>query len=214
MLGLLREMAARKTNAVLHLLADVGQLQKQCRYPEDGLLFAQDRWRAFYHCHEEVQQQSEEHGHFHLFTDMGDKTWSHVAGLSVDAEGQPLQWFTVNRWVSDGPWLECESLVRQLEYISSDSMADNLTADWLAMMMQLYRDDLRVLLKKRDAYIQQCLNGRDLEQAIEDRELYTLSTLDINLQKMLEKNLLYRRTGSHYLAQDSANDHTYDSPGE
>jgi hypothetical protein len=207
-------MSAQKTNAVLSLLADVDHLQRQRNYPQSGLLFADDRWRAFYHCHESASGQNTEHGHFHLFTDSGGQAWSHVTCLGIDSEGQPLQWFTVNRWVTDGCWLESGDLFMQLDYITPENIGDNLTANWLAIMLQLYRDNLQVLLQQRDEYIQQHQNGRGRDNTLEDRDLYTLSTHDINLQKMLEKHLLYRRSDRQEAVQDAANSHNAPSSGE
>ena len=91
LLDILQKMAAQKTNAVLELLAGVDQLETERAYPESGLLFAADRWRGFYHCHQSAAIHPEEHGHFHIFTDTGQQTWAHAAGLSIDAEGQPMQ---------------------------------------------------------------------------------------------------------------------------
>lgn len=188
--ALLREMAAENTNAVLILLAEVSHLQTQCRYPENGLVFADGHWRAFYHCHDSMSIHEKEHGHFHLFTDIGNQSWAHVAGLSIDTEGQPLQWFTVNRWVTDGPWLAVEKFAGQLKYITAKNTQENLVTDWLGILVQLYANDLHALLIKRDKKVQNCLKGRSQLQTLEDQDIYQLSAQTIDLANTLEKYLL------------------------
>ena len=188
LLALLQDMAAKNTNAVLTILTDVDHLETECRYPESGLLFADKRWRIFYHCHEATSMHPDEHGHFHLFTDIGDQNWAHVAGLSIDAEGQPLQWFMVNRWVTDGPWLESAAFPAQLKYIADDD--EGLVVSWLGAMLQLYRDDLIELLIKRDEQITFFSKEKPKQEAMDNREIYTLATQAIDLQFELEKYLL------------------------
>lgn len=189
-LTLLQEMANRKTNAVLQVLADVEQVELERRYPESGLLFADKRWRAFYHCHEATSMHPDEHGHFHLFSDLGDESWAHVAGLSIDANGQPLQWFMVNRWVTDGVWLQQGGFFQQLALVLKNDESDGLVANWLISLLQLYRATLFDLLEKRNTAIESHLKGRSRLEVFEDRDIYTLATQPINLQATLEKNLL------------------------
>ena len=190
LLVILQEMAAQKTNAVLELLGNIGHLETERPYPETGLLFAADRWRAFYHCHEATSMHPKEHGHFHLFTAIGNQVWAHVAGLSIDAEGQPLQWFTVNRWVTDGLWLERDRLLSQLKTAVADTEEGGLAGRWLVALLQLYHDTLTGLLTKRDEQIQLRLKGRSMIEVLDDRDIYTLTTQSIDLQSMLEKHLL------------------------
>ena len=188
--ALLQDMAAQETNAVLTLLAEVDHLETACRYPDSGILFAGNRWRAFYHCHQAASMHAKEHGHFHLFTDIGNNAWAHVAGLSVDAEGQPLQWFMVNRWVTDGPWLESTAFPDQLEYVDADAEHEGLVESWLGALLQLYRDELSELLIKRDKQIKLYSKERCRQETMEEREVYLLATQAIVLQLKLEKYLL------------------------
>jgi len=190
LLAILQEMAARQTNAALELLANVEQPETERPYPEGGLLFAARRWRAFYHCHESTALHPKEHGHFHLFTDIGNRDWAHVAGLSIDTEGQPLQWFTVNRWVTDGPWLQQQRLPVQLNHAAAAGEDDSLVGNWLLALLQLYRDTLSCLLIRRDKQLQQGLPGRSKADLLDDRAIYTLATESIDLQSMLEQPLL------------------------
>ena len=187
--AILQEMAAQRTNAVLELTANVDQLESEHSYPETGLFFAANRWRAFYHCHDTTSVHPNEHGHFHIFTDTGDQHWAHVAGLSIDNEGQPLQWFTVNRWVTDGPWLEQDRFSAQLKDAAPDTEEDNLVGQWLLALLQVYREGLSGLLIKRDAQVQLFSKDRSRVETRDDRDIYTLATQSIDLQSTLENHL-------------------------
>jgi hypothetical protein len=184
----LQEMATDSSNAVLLTLAGVERLERGCRYPDAGLEFAGKRWRAFYHCHDAGPTATGEHGHFHIFTAAGKQDWAHVAGLSIDALGQPLQWFAVNRWVTDGPWLEAGVLPQQLSAAATDA-ADPLVGRWLLALLQLDQAGLAELLARRDTELQRHAAGRDIAEVHADRTLYTLATRRVDLQLLLQQAL-------------------------
>jgi hypothetical protein len=186
----LQQMAALDTNAVLLTLADVDAVETGRHYPDEGLTFANKRWRAFYHCHQDSTQYQHEHGHFHIFTDIGDDDWAHVAGLSVDTSGQPIHWFAVNRWVTDGPWLEHTKFLHQLQ-MPAENEQDSLTGRWLFALLQFCQAEISDLLKSRDEKVRSHTRQPGLAEVLEDRELYTLATNKIELQAMLEKHLLH-----------------------
>ena len=187
--AILQEMAAQRTNAVLELVGNVDHFEPEQSYPETGLFFAADKWRAFYHCHESTSLHPNEHGHFHIFTDTGNRQWAHVAGLSIDNMGQPLQWFTVNRWVTDGPWLEQDTFPVQFNDAAHDNEEDKLVGRWLLVLLQVYREILSALLIKRDEQIQLFSKERSRIETLDDRDIYTLATHPIDLQSMLENHL-------------------------
>ena len=170
-------------------LADIDRFEFGRRYPEAGLQFAGQRWRAFYHCHQADVQHPQEHGHFHIFTASAEQAWVHVAGLSIDASGQPLQWFAVNRWVTSGPWFARENLLQQPGTAGQDG-DDTLVGCWLFALLQLYQLPLAELLARRDKRIRQHAGFRNSAAVLEDPAIYTLATQPIELQSMLEKHLL------------------------
>ena len=186
----LQQMAAHDTNAVLLTLADVDVIETGRRYPDEGLAFANSRWRAFYHCHQDATQYRHEHGHFHIFTDIGDHDWAHVAGLSVDISGQPVHWFAVNRWVTDGPWLERKKFLHQLQ-TSAENEQDALTGRWLFALLQFYQAEISDLLKLRDEKVRSYTDLTGPAAVLDNREIYTLATKKIELLAMLEKHLLH-----------------------
>ena len=185
----LQAFANRDTNAVLQTLAGVEHIESGKHYPENGLGFADRRWRAFYHCHAADSTHAEEHGHFHIFTTGAEQSWAHVAGLSIDNSGQPLQWFAVNRWVTGGPWLERAVLPVRLDR-ASECEDDTPAGRWLFALLQLYRVPLSTLLARRDQQLHHHTKGRGREEVFEDRDIYCLATQPIELQSMLENHLL------------------------
>ncbi len=186
----LAEMAAHDTNAVLLALAGVDVVETERRYPDDGLMFANKCWRAFYHCHEAATQHQNEHGHFHIFTNIGGEQWAHVAGLAIDMYGQPLHWFAVNRWVTDGPWLGRKQFIHQLRTSAEDEQ-DSLLGRWLYALLQLYQAEISDLLKSRDERVRSYTKKLELVSVLERQDIYTLATKEIGLQAMLEKYLLH-----------------------
>ena len=63
-----------------------------------------------------------------------------MAGLSIDASGQPLQWFAVNRWVTGGPWFAREDFLQQLGSAKQDE-DDAPVGRWLFALLQLYQSN-------------------------------------------------------------------------
>jgi hypothetical protein len=188
------ELGERQSNAVLEVLRGVETLEEQRRYPEGLLPFGNAHWRGYYHCHDAPQRPDEEHGHFHLFTRVPGSTndstedWAHVAGLSVDAMGQPLQWFTVNRWVTGGPWVDHSALAQTLAHLPVLAPL-TLTERWLAAMLGMYRRQLEELLQTRDRVLQNLQNERDGQNLLEDRGIYLLSTEPVDVTSRLQQLL-------------------------
>lgn len=180
----MQEMAERRTNPTLLILDGVETVETERRYPEARLYFGNDQWRAFYHCHDAPNKTAEEHGHFHLFTREG-KDWAHVVGLSIDPFGQPLHWFSVNRWVTGGPWLERDAL---LSHLNGDhySIDDPLVGRWLFAMLQVYRSVLLEQFTRRDRALDSLARQQSKQALWEDRTVYTLASSPVDIQTTLE----------------------------
>ena len=181
----IQQLAARASNPVLEVLHDVAQVEQEHKYPEPGLTFAGQGVRGFYHCHDAALRPADEHGHFHLFLHGGGdqeplQNWVHLAGLSMDRLGQPLRWFTVNRWVSDGPWWSAPELVTLMHQAT---VAEGLlpVEAWLLAMLAVYQRELTLLLHARDNALTPLMVSEDDQPVLEDRRYYELSTCAINL---------------------------------
>jgi len=183
------QMGRAETNPVLMILD--GKMPNEIhRYPPDGISFAQDRWRAFYHSHETPDKAKGEHGHFHIFVRLkkNQDSWTHVAGLAVDTMGQPIEWFAANKWVVRGDWHSANHLKRHLP--SLDTHGDsNLTAHWLAALIGTYRDEINDLLEKRDRFVEIHAEVGSKSNLFEDRLIWKLARSPIHLQTKLESIL-------------------------
>jgi len=196
--GLLETLVAlgeQQTNPVLLLLGDPPSIREGVRYPRNALRFGGHGLRAYYHSHGDPWRRDDEHGHFHLFVaerDADDTGWSHLAALSIDDEGQPRAWFTVNNWVTSGPWLPTRHLLARLDSFlerATDDDGLSLTERWLTHMLGLFRHRLPALLVARDNALQAHQGEQTLAETLKDRRIYELSRQPLDLQAELAAQL-------------------------
>lgn len=176
------EFANTNSNPVLSVLPENGEVEYDHKYPEPVLSFSDAGVRAYYHCHSWSSPPDGEHGHFHIFVRAADKTWTHVAGLSMDSDGQPIQWFTVNHWVTGESWKEPLEITDALEAVSEDGDW-LLTEKWLWQMLKFYFSTLKTLLIDRDAAVSKLILSMKKDELFQERKIYILSRHDIDLLK-------------------------------
>ena len=190
----IRSFASRSTNPVLELLEPSGHFRENQKLPADFLRFGGNDWRSYYHCHRASHRAAGEHGHFHLFTRIPQSqieapgSWTHVISLAMDIEGQPLRWFTVNRWVTDSVWLDTHQLVPLLDGLQTLPEFD-LVERWLVAMLETYRDEIVSLLLLRDARVQVLAANRCRLDVLEDRAFNRLAEERIDLLTKLHRVL-------------------------
>ena len=183
-------MAEAETNPVLQIINPELPLQENKKYPADLLRFNKTGWRAYYHCHPANRAGHHrfkgEHGHFHLFVRINNSPdkWSHVAALAMDSMGQPLGWFTVNHWVTGEEW---ESASRLIDFISSPPYEeqDSLVETWLLSMLALSSDYVKTILLERDEVLKKYELKNNNQDVKQDREIYLLSEIPVNLMSLL-----------------------------
>lgn len=187
----------QNSNSVLSVLPE-GEIIAEVKYPAGFLTFSNDKWKAYYHYHHSPLTSVDEHGHFHLFhqlTSHGHKPhdgdWAHVACLTVDSMGQPLDWVLVNRWVTAGLWLTAQNLIDSLQGLVSNH-GELLTKmapveGWLLSLLGLYSEELVMLYSERDTYIESLQTGGS--EIFEDREIYELARYSIQLADKLSRVL-------------------------
>ena len=203
LLASLLEMADVQSNPVLQIINPDLPLEENTKYPIDLLQFNQTGWRAYYHCHPAVRTGNHrfkgEHGHFHIFVRLentADKTdtWSHLAALAMDNMGQPLGWFTVNHWVTGETWESAEALIPLLKSVPYDKQT-SLVETWLLSLIVLSRKSIIQVLQARDEILEQKqskinkINSTEDFDIKQDKELYLLSEVSINLEEVLKSNL-------------------------
>ena len=146
-------------------------------YPLQDVVDAAEGSRFYYHAH---RLDDPEHGHFHLFVHgRAPGEYMHLAALSLDVHGQPLRWFTTNRWVTGERWrpaTELLPLLRRWRVRTGGRLAP--VASWLSAMVHLFGQELAQLLDERDARMAPLLQGRsraETEAVFEDRSLDVIS---------------------------------------
>ena len=199
LLASLLEMAELESNPVLQIIGSAAPLQVNKKYPKELLQFNQTGWRAYYHCHPASRAGNHrfkgEHGHFHIFVRLentADKIekWSHLAALAMDNMGQPLGWFTVNKWVTGETWQSAATLIQLLKSVPYDKQT-SLIEGWLLSLVVLSRDVIIQALQMRDMLLEkrQLSSSKEDYDIKQDKELYLLSETSINLQDLLSYNL-------------------------
>ena len=183
----IQKMGAHRSNPVLELLRDIPTFVRGGKYPQPPLAFGEDGWRSYYHSHSIADADVREHGHFHLFTRKG-QGWAHLAALAMDLEGQPLRWVMTNRWVTSNDWSDRNSLLAAINALTPSEEPDVLR-QWLVSLLKLYQTELGDLLEARDARIAGLLQGRSKDEVLDDRTLYELAGMPIDLAAKLTSQL-------------------------
>jgi hypothetical protein len=188
----LLEFGEQKSNPVLQVLGGAQPLSQHKYPPGDHLAFGSAGWRAFYHSHTSPGRHEREHGHFHLFAPVAETGerggWTHVVALSMDAMGQPIRWFAVNRWVTDGRWLATEELLPILATQQFEA-TQPLLARWLTAMVKLFSAQIGSLLDARDRQLTRVNEPVSGADTLEQREIYLLAESPINLMAILQKSI-------------------------
>ncbi len=177
-------MGAADSNPVLQVLPCPHEIVQGKKYPPGNLQFGGLGLRAYYHSHARPHVRRDEHGHFHVFIHMPDDNevhWSHLVALSVDAQGQPQKWMTVNRWVTGSRWCLAGELDAALATLPVEPADLSPVELWLYSLLCLYRPEIRGLLEKRDTRIHAMTVDKELTQVLEDRRIYTLSEAGTDL---------------------------------
>jgi hypothetical protein len=185
LIEVLVSMGEQHSNPVLQVLQDNQDVELSRHYPDEALTFGGEHWRAYYHCHDAPGKPGNEHGHFHIFAGVQPQSWSHLAALSMDSMGQPINWFTVNRWVTDGPWCDAATLIACLDNTHIESR-NSLVEQWLLCMMTIYIKELSELLRERDISLNRIKEAGSDHDILENREIYGISSTAIDLQDKLQ----------------------------
>ena len=164
-------------------------------YPWDsGVHDKKTRSQYFYHHH----PQTPDHGHFHAFFHHG-KQLAHLLAVSMDNQGEPLDLFTVNRWVTGDINLPPDKLKAYLPRFRIESQGKFQDVhDFLRNLFALYQPEIGMLLEQREQVYKNYRLAHNGEQPHEDRALEVTSSFPIDLaahMHRLEGEL--KRRGAH-----------------
>lgn len=173
----------RGRNLAWAALAGARQFAPLAHHPQRDVVDMQAGTRFFYHAHAVAHDALQEHGHFHLFHE--DRNgFSHLAGLSLDAQGRPLRWFCTNQWVTGERWRAARhwrAAIKGFGVQTQGRLAP--VARWLQAMVSLYCDELQALLHERDAVLaRHALTPAQRQAFFNNRQMHILCSMPISLQ--------------------------------
>lgn len=177
------DYAQRGRNLAWAALAGASQFQSLVHHPKRDVVDPQARTRFFYHAHPVADDALQEHGHFHLFHE-DRRGFSHLAGLSLDAQGRPLRWFCTNQWVTGEHWRPASRWRSALSGFGVQTQGRLApVASWLQAMVHLYQSELQTLLHERDAVLARNSHTAAQRQVFfNNRKMHILCSLPISLQ--------------------------------
>jgi hypothetical protein len=175
--GIALHYAQRQKSLVSVAMGGEARCVELAHYPRNDVVDAEQATRFYYHAHGSRKCPKAEHGHFHLFKHTGQKgDFMHLAGLSLDAQGLPIRWFTTNCWVTGERWRGADEVIESLRTYEIRVQGERAPlAKWLTAMVQLFRPQLEQLLRRRDRIMARHLARGDLAMVSEDRSLDVLS---------------------------------------
>lgn len=188
-------------NVVGEVLKDGGEFYQMAHYPAGDVYDAETRSQYYYHAHRE-----NEHGHFHTFLRQsgmpegtapvpeaesrdwpkGEEALSHIVAVSMDRYGHPTGLFTTNRWVTGETWYAAEDVIAMADRFAIDHAFPSWpTNRWLTAMIRLFRPQIEILLRERDARLEAWRAEHPDTDFFEDRRLEVLSETGINVDEQI-----------------------------
>lgn len=181
---------ARSGRSLAHAaLAGAVQCVSLRHYPVNDVVDALHGTRFYYHAHRSLRRPGQEHGHFHLFVHSGESNdFVHLAGLSLNARGEPIRWFTTNCWVTGERWHDAAEVLQALhrfEVHAHGRMAS--LARWLTAMVRLFEPQLEVLIRRRDVIMHRKSGVQGWSALCEDRRLDVVSQCSAALPARIQQ---------------------------
>lgn len=177
------DYAQRGRSLAWAALAGRASFEPLVHHPRHDVVDRASGTRFFYHAHNVVGDVVQEHGHFHLFHE-DVRGCSHLAALSIDAQGRPLRWFCTNQWVTGERWRPAKSWPAALRGFTLQAQGRLAPlARWLSAMVTLYREELQALLQERDARVDRAARSpAERKHFFNNRQVHILCSQPISLQ--------------------------------
>lgn len=157
--------------------AGVDAIEPWSHYPAEDVYDPASGAQWYYHCHP-AEEESAEHGHFHLFLrpDGPQGPVHHLIAVGVDGDGRILRLFTVNQWVVGDHWLEAEPTIALLGRFDVQMPRPSyLVNRWLTAIVTAHSEEIAALIRARDARL--AAEGPISEATRQDRSLEVTSEL-------------------------------------
>lgn len=198
-----RVLRKAELNVVGEVLKGQGDFLEQAHYPTDDVFDTETCGQYYYHSH---RGDALEHGHFHTFLRAGgmpggitpvaysgDEPWplgqdalAHLAAISMDAYGEPIGLFTVNRWVCADTWYAADDVIDMARRFKIDHAFPSWPVNrWLSAMVALFAPQLEWLLHARDAAMRDWASRHPERDVYEDRALEITSHLPLGVESQI-----------------------------
>ena len=199
-----QQMSAKKGKNILHYtLIKKRKHTTMNHYPDGDRIDYDSGSQYFYHCHRE-DEATQEHGHFHTFLRYKkipkriqpallpdwdknmDNPMAHIVAIAMDCYGKPIRLFTVNRWVTDETWYDCQhaaDFIHQYTFkCKKEEDAYWWALDkWVESMLHLFAPQIIWLQKERDRKIEAWQKKYPKRNAYQDTALEEISTIPIDI---------------------------------
>lgn len=198
----LRVLGRTGDNVVGELLRGQGTFYEWDHYPKGDVYDRESHAQYFYHAHP-GGLRDKEHGHFHTFLrargmprgmkparhpnrecwPAGADALTHIVAISMDAKGLPLRLFTTNRWVTGETWYRAADVCKVVGRFAIDHARPSWPANrWVSAMVRLFWPQVVMLLKARDAVIEDWRARNPGGDVLEDRRLEIAAQADIDVE--------------------------------
>jgi hypothetical protein len=183
-----RAIARQGGNVLSRLLRDSGPLYEWDHHPPGDVRDPIHGAQYFYHAHPADQRPAREHGHFHTFLRADHaEPLHHLVAVAMDRRGRPIRLFTVNRWATEEIWAEAGRVIQLLDrFILDLPQPSRWVNRWLAALLRLYRPQIEMLLRQRDASITAWGQANPGADAFAARELEVLSEMEIAVPAQID----------------------------
>jgi len=204
--GCYEHLSMNKQHLLFPLLGDASPKQ-WTHYPENDVIDHSTGYQYFYHSHSpEDRQDSQEHGHFHLFARMdggkhdidaiteakfldslksvpdGQSTNANLLCISLDPKGVPMSMFTVNRWVTEDHLLSASTTLALLNDFRITTPGFEIVNQWLEAILGLFWPEIIELLLQRDLRLAELASERHQPGSLlEDKNIELLSETVIDI---------------------------------
>lgn len=206
-----RVLQKSDANVVGEILKGQGEFFEWDHYPAGDVYDWDSHAQYYYHAHPPENRANlwgAEHGHFHTFLrpkgmpegarpaalpdytppKEPDDALTHFVAVAMNNAGFPVRLFTTNRWVTGEVWYPAETVIDLLDRFDIDMALPSWPVNiWLTNMLRLFRPQIEVLLRRRDAATDhwQATFPRDDCSAYEDRDLEVTSIVDIAVDQQI-----------------------------
>jgi hypothetical protein len=186
------EAATHRHGSLLRCWVDTASPVAMEHYPFDDAVDRATGAQYFYHCH---RPEVGEHGHLHLFVraDVSGRwrrqggTLTHLVALGLDARGLPLNFFTVNHWVTGGLWFDAARTLALTERFALTPRGRFASGHrWLNAFVLLYRPLLAQALAARDREVIRLTRRRPWARVSQDERIELLSSVPLDWVRDLE----------------------------